>query len=485
MSIIVAGAGTAGWLTALYAKKFYPYSDVTVVYDDKTPIIGVGEGTTPHFLHFMNDIDIQLHDLVKNCDITIKNGIKFTNWKGDGTHYHHSFSRSEYDVERWTGALMHGIDIDKLDTMSTLSENNKVPKTERDFVYYEKCLMAIHLDAKKMAEYLQKVSIDRGIKIVVGKIEDAKLDNDGYVTEIVLDTQKKIKTDFIFDCTGFSRYFVKQIYKSPVKSYEKVLPCKRAMPFFIDRVGTIPPFTEAIAMKYGWMWKIPVGNRYGCGYVFDSDLVTDEEAYEEICSVTNQKPHIRKKINFKPEFNTKPFNKNTLALGLSHGFLEPMEATSLMLTVMMIETMMNTIPRKDIFDRTKRELYTEDYNCYVQTMVDNCVDMIYIHYLTPRNDTEFWRNFKKDIPKSVKRILTGINEYDVKTPNFTKTPLEPFNLYNFAKCTLGVDYINRDMIEKNGKILTLENIKKIAQHNQELSDLSEIHNDFLNKLSNI
>lgn len=484
MGIVVAGAGTAGWMAALYTKKYYPSDDVTVVYDDKTPIIGVGEGTTPHFVKFMRDIDIHIPDLIKNCDATIKNGIKFTNWKGDGTHYHHAFSHHDHDIERCTCALMHGIDIDKLDVMSTLSENNKVPETVRDFVIHINCQMGIHFDAKKMAEYLQKVGIDRGIKVVVGKIEDAKLDKDGYVTEIVLDTQEKLKTDFIFDCTGFSRYFVKQIYKSPVKSYEKILPCKRAMPFFIDRVGTVPPYTEAIAMKYGWMWKIPVGNRYGCGYVFDSDLVTDEEVYEEICSVTNQKPHIRKKINFKPEFNAKPFNKNTLALGLSHGFLEPMEATSLMMTIIMLQVLINSVPRRDIFDRIKRESYTEDYNRYIQKMVNNCVDMISIHYLTPRNDTEFWRNFKKDIPESVKRILTGVNDYDVKSPNFIRT-LEPFHANNIVKCMAGVDYISRDMIEKNGKILTLEDIKKTAQYNQELSDLSEIHDDFLNKLSSI
>jgi hypothetical protein len=488
MSIVVAGAGTAGWMAALFANTVYPDSEVTVVYDDKTPIIGVGESTTPHFIQFMERVGVDVSDLVKNCDSTLKNSIKFTNWKGDDTSYHHAFTWGPNELQEYFNGLSLGINLDKVDIGCMLSENNKVPFTNHprnsDGVpgdSYAACNYALHFNAKKMAEYLQTVGVSRGIKTIVGKIEDVSLDPDGYVTELILDTKQKIKTDFIFDCTGFARFFVNKIYKSPVKSYEKELPVKRAMPFFLDKTDSTPPFTEAIAMKYGWMWKIPVGNRYGCGYVFDSDLVSDEDVYEEICKVTKHKPHVPRKLNFKPEYATKPFNKNTLALGLSHGFLEPLEATSLMITIYMLDSMSKTIPG-DIFNRNRREEYTEDYNKIVLSFVDNCVDMVFLHYLTPRDDTEFWRNFKKAIPERVSRTLDNINDFDIDKPNCLANK-SPFTISNMIKCMGGVDYIKSETIQRNVNKdeypeveRTIEKIKNVCEksinHDQYLIDLT-------------
>ncbi len=486
MSIVVAGAGTAGWMAALWVKGVYPDRNVTVVYDDKIPIIGVGESTAPAFLNFMRDVGISLHDIVKNCEATIKNAIKFTNWKGDGTHYYHDFMGGDEMIENYFNALALGIPLDKVDRVSTLSDNNKIFTLNEglDMEDVEITPYAVHFNAKLMAEYLHKVGVSRGIKIVIGKIEDAVLDTDGYVTEIVLDTKQKLKTDFIFDCTGFSRFFVNKVYNSPVKSYENILPVKRAMPFWLDNTGTdpTPPFTEAIAMKYGWMWKIPVGKRYGCGYVFDSDLVSDEEAYEEICEVTKQKPHIRKKIPFKPEYHTKPFNKNVLALGLSHGFLEPLEATSLLITSQMLLSLFSHIPNRDLIDRYKRESFTECYNKFIMKYVDNCVYMVYIHYLTPRTDTEFWKNFKNNSPEDVSRILKLVKEYDVTKPNDARKML-PFSIIDFLKCMSGVQELDKELIDRNTRPHLRSEIRnKIAQC-EYLAERSMTHDTLLNELT--
>ena len=203
MKIVVAGRGTAGWLSALYAKKAYPESTVTVVYDDNVPIIGVGEGTTPIFLRFMEVMGIKLEELIRNCDGTIKNGIKFTNWKGDGSHYYHGF----YE----THSSILGCNVDKC---TSLSERNKVDT-------FNSTNKAVHFDAKKLAQYLEKVGTSMGICIQIGKIEDVTLDDDGYISEIHLDSGARMNTDFIFDCTGFSRLFVSKIFillSNPIKS---------------------------------------------------------------------------------------------------------------------------------------------------------------------------------------------------------------------------------------------------------------------------
>lgn len=489
MSIVVAGAGTAGWLAALYTHKTLPYRNITVVYDDKTPIIGVGESTTPNFKRLMNELDIPIEDLVKECEVTIKNSIKFTNWKGDGSFYHHSFfSAIDKNITRaYFNAKKFGIRLDEVDPVASLANSNKVQCIRNDVnvsddIYYN-CGDAYHFNAKLMAEYLHKIGVKRGIKVVTGKIEDVVQDNDGYVTEIILNTKQVIKTDFIFDCTGFARLFAGKIFKSPIKSYEKELPTKRAMPFFLEKVGSTPSYTEAIAMKYGWMWKIPVGKRYGCGYVFDSDLITDEEAYDEICEVTKQKPHVPRKLTFKPEYYINPFNKNTLALGLSHGFLEPLEATSLLIVHYMLHALNETIPNLDLTDISRREDYTKDYNAHVLKWVENCVDFVHIHYLTPRNDTEFWRKFKTITPERVSRKLLEFDNFDINNPN-SLVDEKPFTLNNMVQCIGGVDCIKNETIELNSTPCAEDHIKKIRERVKQICELSKNHDDYLNDLTN-
>jgi len=481
MNIIVAGAGTAGWLAALYTNKKYPDASVTVVHDDKTPIIGVGEGTTPGFIRFMNFIDITTEELVQNCEATIKNGIKFTNWVGDGTHYYHSFFSHGYQDDLFLTSIFNGINIEKCEIASLLSESNKILLNQD-----EKCFVdsdnkhAVHFNAGKLAEYLKDVGVKRGIKIVTGKISNVYRDNNDYVTEIELDTKQIIKTDFVFDCTGFARIFVSKVYNSPLKTYEKNLPTKRAMPFFIDKDGETPPFTEAIAMKYGWLWKIPVGNRFGCGYVFDSDFITDEEAYEEICEITKQKPIVNRKISFKPEYHTKPFNKNTLALGLSHGFFEPLEATSLML----VTRMLSLLP--DI--RKYKQTRVDVYNDRILKDVETIADMLYIHYLTPRKDTDFWKNFEKNniMPKHTFETLKKLKNISFYYPNLV-SDLDPFSTYSFMKCMEGVNAIDVEFIDDNKDLLRddIETIFQILKENEHIYKKSKKHDDYLNYWTNI
>jgi len=493
MNIVVAGRETAGWLAALHSKRCNPDAIITVLYDDKIPIIDVAESTTPDFSNFMEDVlDISLKDLVKNCEATIKNSIKFTNWKGDGTYYHHSFTKHHINLMKdYFNARTFRMSLDRVDECAMLSRKNKVaiPCNESDASIYNKNTnYGLHFNSKKMVEYLQTVGVSRGIKIVIGKIEDVSVDKDGYTTEIILDTKQRIKTDFVFDCTGFDRLFVDKVYKSPLKSYNELLPLKKIMPFFIDNTGTTPPFTESIAMKYGWMWKIPDGKRYGCGYVFDSDYINDEEAYEEICEMVKEKPQVSRTISFKPEYNTKPFNKNTLALGLAHGFLEPLESTSLMITIHMLHTIQNTIP-STIFDHTKRESYTEDYNKYILSYVENCVNMLYVHYLTPRDDTDFWCKFKETVPEQFKRTLKLIRAYDLTQPSLLDPEYNggcdshPFNIYNIIKCMSGVDYLPYDIEKRNQCFPLMREMGRKIERLEVMCEKSKDHDEYINDLN--
>lgn len=478
MKIVVVGRGTAGLLAALFLKsqfeKFKLCSIINVVYDPNKPIIGVGEGTTPRFISILHDINIDIKDLVKQCDATIKNGIKFTNWTGDGSHYYHGFSFFSDSTKLLVDGYLRGINTNLLDPNSILSEQNCVSKSVKNGIFDNS--YALHFDAKKLADYLEKVARERGIVFTPGKVSHVTKSANDCVTDIYLDTGVTLNSDFIIDCSGFSRVFIKDIYNSPTISWEKSLPVKRAMPFFLDIEEDVPPYTEAIAMKYGWIWKIPVGNRYGCGYVFDSDLVSDDDAYKEICELTGKTPEIRKKINFKPEYHTRPLNGNVLALGLSHGFIEPLEATSLLITTSLIYRL------PEILREHLNWGYTKYFNDTTLAFVKNCVDMVYFHYLTPRKDTKFWSGFpsKYSIPDHTKEVLNVLENDNLH--------LEPGTIYktyrrtNFTKCGIGNNFFSKEKFKQLDKNIS-QRVDNIVKNTDALVGIK--HSDFINYASSI
>ena len=468
MNIVVVGGGTAGWISALFMQKEYPGANVILVHDNNTPIIGVGEGTTPTFIKMMEYIDINIEDLILNCEATIKNGIKFTNWRGDGSSYIHGFV-DESDINHILN-LAHRKQMNDR-TLALMCKKNKVLK----------CLnmMAIHFNAKKLAEYLENVGIKRGIKIQIGKVNEVSLDDDEFVTELILNTNQKIKTDFVIDCTGFHRLFVDKIYKTKMITYDDKLKTNRAITFFIEKNEPTPPYTEAICMKYGWMWKIPVGERYGCGYIFDSNLISDEVAYDEICEVIGQKPEIRKIIPYKPGYYDKVLNKNTLAVGLSHGFLEPIEATSLHIAC---NALLKSPP---ITNRSSYVRDTDIYNERVRSSVQECVDMVYFHYLTVRNDTIFWKNCKNttNIPKSLKHKLDNL--FDTRE-DISINEEEIFPISSYIVCGEGVDFFTPEFFKFFMKPLPDNEYNRLLAESEDFINKMMIsHDECLNKIKNI
>jgi tryptophan halogenase len=472
MNIVVVGGGTAGWISALFMRRKYPDAKVTLVHDNNTPIIGVGEGTTLPFMDLMSFIDIGVEDLIKNCEATIKHGIKFTNWNGDGGSYFHPFGvmGSNYLLN----LLIRGNKLDEFALTSILATENKVYHNTQ----HTENTSALHFNARKLAEYLENVGIQRGIKIQIGKVQDVLLDDDEFVTELILDTKQTIKTDFVVDCTGFARLFVDKVYNTEMTYYHDILKTNRALPFFLEKEGLTPPYTEAICMKYGWMWKIPVGERYGCGYIFDSNFISDEDAYNEICEVTGQKPEIRKKISFKPGYHDKLLNKNTLSVGLSHGFLEPLEATSLFIACKSL------LDLPDISERHSYTKCTTYYNEYIRDLVQDCVDMIHFHYFnSKREDTPFWKNYKKitNIPQHTRQKMKCIHGYkNINADEFTL-----FGIEDYLYCGHG-DHIPHTFIDRNTTLIPNEYINKRVNQIREIVDTESIsHDDYLkNNLNN-
>lgn len=465
MKFVVVGGGTAGWLTALYVKKHVPYCEVTVIASSTIGILGAGEGTNWDFLKFLDEIDVPVDGIIKHAKGTFKNGIKFTNWNGDGTHYYHPFQdhlgrppSPKFDaMPLYLNKISKNQTLSDLQFTSVISEKNKVKFNKE---HKELGVCALHFDANLLAQYLENVGKSRGIELVDDEVVEILTKKNGDITGFNLKSGNTIEAGFVFDCTGFKRLIIGNHYKAEWKSYSASLPVNRAVPFFIDNPTTdIPPYTESVAMKYGWMWKIPVQGRLGCGYVFDSRLVSDEEIKKELTEYLGYEPTIPRAFNFDPGAYQQTWINNCVAIGLSSSFVEPLEATSIQVSTFALRGFGATIKQIPAFGAPRTQ-YIEKFNAEMKLMNDHILSFIHFHYLSKRTDTEFWTQFKErnTTPDFVSKFnevagktIPKQREYDylnlVISPPKTE-PLNPFAIYSWHMVGAGIGYFKPNVAER-------------------------------------
>jgi len=483
--LVIVGGGSAGWLTALYAKKLNPEAEVLLIESDEIGILGAGEGATPHLVAMLNYLEIPITDFIKNCQATIKTSVKFTNWTKDRNSYHHPFwsqspasndfmfkrndpyQEAELSWAHYCAAFENQNPVDYV-MLAKSGDNYQVPYilNKTDKVIENHSLVSLHFDARLAASFLKSKGLARGIQVKEGIVTKINLDENKYITSLLM-KDDKIECDFVFDCTGFKRLIIGNFYKSTWRSHADYLPAKKAIPFFLEMGEKIPPFTEAIAMKYGWMWKIPLQHRYGCGYVFDSDYITDEEAVEEIETFLGFVPTYPRQDKGAFKFSAGCYEqiwvKNCLAIGLSSGFIEPLEATSLMQAVVVLRRFM--ISKSNL--STKNEKVKDRFNALFLKETQEVVNFLHLHYLTDRQDTNFWKEFriKNKTPEKVAYILSALAdraitwEFDFRDHTFFES--EPYNyiltgigiLDKSTLCKTGAPYITADRLKEYENLL--------------------------------
>lgn len=468
--ITIVGGGTAGWLTALYVKTVFPTKKISLIESDKIGILGAGEGSTPPLISFLDILQIPVSRLVKDAGVTIKNGIKFTNWHngGESDFYYHPFAgygncaAPEISLERlvmgtpaiFTMAAKHQEPQTEWCFVTRMSEQNKVGfKPIRDQYYsaenpiyqFEKMSsFSLHFDARKLAAVLSEIGQERGIKRVEGIVSDTDTDADGFVTSLKLDSGEDIPTDFVFDCTGFKSFFAKK-FESKWVSASKHLTVNAAMPFFLEPTDELPPYTESIAMKYGWMWKIPLQERYGCGYVFNSDMIDDEEAKAEIVEWLGYEPEWprEKSFSWDPGYLEEPWTKNVITAGLSAGFVEPLEATSIWTTV--VSWLGLILGNPELLHKNTPEI-REEFNKWWRNSQEEVIGFVYYHYMGGRTDTEFWTHYtEENAPKNAKKFLDINRRRSFLLEDFDFE--EYFEIDSWSYIFLG--HKDKDFIENN------------------------------------
>jgi tryptophan halogenase len=515
-TVTVIGGGSAGWLTALYAKQaMHIDTKVIVIESEKYGILGAGEGTTPEIISIFDMLGIPLSRLMKETNCTVKNGIKFINWNGGGfkDYFYHCFDvyGMEYGLDYrldpfvcsgspvyMAGSYMKE-DLKKYDFYSKVCEVNKVPfyKDSSDFQYNSDPILqyknlasfSIHFDAAKLAEFLKVIAQERGIKRVEGIVSDYTTDETGDVTSLIIDSGQEIPTNFVFDCSGFKSFFPKKL-KLKWESHKKYLPTDSALPFFIpiEDKEEIPPYTQAIAMKYGWAWKTPLQNRYGCGYVYDSNFISEEEARKEIYEVFGEETEYiwpredKGSFKFNAGYYKTPWVNNIISVGLSSSFIEPLEATSMWLSNSCLGKIFSN--PENLYSKDPR--IAESFNNYFCKFNEDILNFMYYHYMTSREDTPFWKQFTKEkAPKALQKILDTM---EFKFPTSDDFSLSFWPLHSWVKVGLGhknevlKDNASYSLYRSPLSKTIIDNHKKIQNNQDSIVNMLSSNNDFMKVL---
>ena len=508
-NITVVGGGTAGWLTALLLKSHHPNKNITVIESEDIGILGAGEGTVPTFIAVLDLIGIPVSDIVKYADGTIKSSIKFTNWNStdEDDYYYHPFGVNQglNYMSLNTPYFNHTCltpfigmykddDFKNINFIDKISEKFKAPMFfEMDveapnnnpiFQFKSLSTYAMHFNARKLAEFLKSVAIERNIIRIEGIVKNINSAENGNITSLELENSTTVDCDFVFDCTGFKRLIIGNHFKSKWNSYSDYLPCDTAMPFFIpNNTDKVEPYTEAIAMKYGWVWKIPVQGRYGCGYVFDSNYTNLEDAKKEVEERFGCEIEVPRTFNFSAGCYEEPWIKNCIAVGLSSGFIEPLEATSIWTSTANVLDAVVWLDRLENNNQEDKDFFNKKFVKRNQEIVN----FLCFHYMGQRNDSEFWNIWKnKKLPKELEELS---RRWKRTLPSFADEGRDLFTLESWIAVAIGIKWIEPEVVKKFIEANNINNVSALGyddvkRYQDSFIDHCIDHGEFLKILKN-
>lgn len=391
--VVIAGGGTAGWLAAAALAKLYGKRiEVTVIESSEIGRVGVGEATIPPLRNFHRLLGIQETEFMRATQATFKLGIEFSHWANLNDHYLHSFGISGKDC--WACDFHHFWLYGRKKNMATdfgdycielqAAKRMKMLPGDAGRLNY-----AYHLDAGLYAEFLRQHAQQFGAQHIDAKIIHVhQNESNGFIDSLQLNDGRRIEGDLFLDCTGFVSLLIGKALNVSYEPYGHYLPCDSAVAIQSESHGEPRPYTQAIAHEFGWQWRIPLQHRVGNGLVYCSRFVSDEDAKARLLSRLESKPLTEAKMfRYQTGRRTEAWHKNCLAIGLSSGFLEPVESTSIHLAMSAILRLLKLFPREGI-----DPVRVAEYNQQTQEEVEKIRDFIILHYhATHRRDSAFWR----------------------------------------------------------------------------------------------
>jgi len=468
--IVIVGGGSAGWMTAAYLVRSLRNVQVTLVESSTIRTIGVGEATFSTIKLFFDFLGLDERDWMPHCSASYKMAIRFVNWRNDQHHFYHPFQRFEMaggmnGAEWWLKLLRNEEPFDyACFTTPWLCDANRSPRYLDGTVFDDKVReffsadsappnnvirrhevqypYAYHFNAAELAVFLQGYAVERGVRRIVDEVVDVKLSGDGSIAAVHTKEHGALEADLYVDCTGFRGLLINQALREPFISFNDSLLNDSAVAIQVPRdpeTHDIRPYTTAHAHTAGWSWNIPLYGRDGTGYVYCSQFIDKDEAEREFREFLGPAAHDSAANHIKMRIGRcrNAWVKNCVAIGLSGGFVEPLESTGIFFIQHGIEELVNHLPAAGPPDPS----IIASYNKVINTCIDGVREFLTIHYAaSERSDTPYWRATKEVTP--TESLRERMQLWKARLPNSrTIFPsFHGFDSYSWAVMLLGVNY---------------------------------------------
>ena len=406
-NIVIVGGGSSGWMTATTLVSQFPDKRITLIESPLIETVGVGESTVGGINDWMQLVGINSDDFMRDCDATYKLSIRFDNfYRKNSGFFHYPFgypfvegNRAETNDWHLKKMLYPETPVsDYADCMfpnMALVNRNKITKNKDRILPNFNFLTdtAYQFDATKFGLWLkEKYCLPKGVNHITSEVREVIQNEDG-IDYLLLEDGKKVRADLFIDCTGFKALLIDKTLNEPFESWEDILPNNSAWATKIpykDKEKELVTYTKCEAIENGWVWHIPLWSRMGCGYVYSDKFISDDDALKEFQSHISREDLEFKKLKMRIGFHKRVWVKNVCAIGLSAGFIEPLESTGLMLTHEGLFTLTRVLQREYCSQWDRDEFSTickYDYR--------RMAEFVSMHFaLSHRDDTEYWRDIQ-------------------------------------------------------------------------------------------
>ena len=488
--IVIAGGGTAGWMTAAALSKFCGRAgiSITLVESEVIGTVGVGEATIPPIGKFNDHLGIKEEDFVRATQATYKLGIEFVGWGAEQDRYFHPFGTYGFDLEGiefhhfWTRLKqMDGAhDLDDYSLNARCAYAGKFLRPEPDHgPVVNKLAYAFHFDASLYAAFLRKHAEAQGVQRIEGRIEDVLRDGEsGLVSGLRLDRDRTVEGDFFVDCTGFRGLLVNVVFETPFEDWSHWLPANRAVAVACQRDGPPQPYTRSTARPAGWQWRIPLQHRTGNGHVYCDDYMSADEAESILLGSLegerlNEPNHLRFQTGHRSEF----WVGNCVAIGLSSGFLEPLESTSIHLIQSGIAKLISLFP-----EQAEAPVERAEYNRLMRDDFAHIRDFLILHYkATKRSGDPFWDYVRDmDVPDSLVEKMALLRG----SGRFFKYDAELFDLTSWLAVAAGQGWAPKGynpMVDAFSDADLINSLANMRQALEKAAQAMPSHQDFIDR----
>lgn len=399
--VVIVGGGTAGWMTAAALSVLFKKKDFSIdlIESEQIGTVGVGEATLPHLRFFNQRLGIDEPDFMRHTQATFKLGIEFVNWGRLGDSYIHpfgDFGRSmngvgfhHYWLRLHTAGFGEDIGDYSLPVVAARAGRFAYPSDDPASVL-SSYSYAYQLDSTLYAGYLRQYSEARGVVRHEGIVNEVTLHPEtGFIKGVTLNSGRRLEGQLFIDCSGFRGVLIEQALGAGYEHWKHWLPCDRAIAIPSENVGDIKPYTRATAQRAGWRWRIPLQHRMGNGHVYSSDFLDDDDALEILYAGIEGQPLVEpNRLRFSTGRRKTMWRKNCVAIGLSAGFLEPLESTGIHLIQLAIMKLIELFPDADFDPHHARE-----FNRSLRMQIERIRDFLVLHYTaTERDDSDFWNH---------------------------------------------------------------------------------------------